>query len=220
MTSSHSKAGPHGGSGLASNGMDAAGNMHTSAVPMTPPPRGTAAAAAAVAVGAQAGKPNSWSVASLLWGRGGGGVSPADAGNAGMMSPMPQMLSSTMDDLCSPQGAPAWQSPGLDRTQAFTRTLTSREHMEVDLVTNLIESYYGIVRDKIVDSVPKAIMHFLVNYVKGALQNEMVTQLWKRELYDELLQEDPIVASQRLKASEMLKALERATTILTEVGSL
>lgn len=211
-------AGPHGNSGLGAHGASAAGNT---TVPMTPPPRGSAqaAAAAAAASQAQAGKPNFF--ASLLWGRGAGaGASPADVGNAaGMMSPMPQMLSSTMDDLCSPQGLPAWQSPGLDRTQAFTRTLTSREQVEVDLVTNLIESYYGIVRDKIVDSVPKAIMHFLVNYVKGALQNEMVTRLWKRELFDELLQEDPIVAAQRLKATEMLKALERATTILTEVST-
>ena len=49
--------------------------------------------------------------------------------------------------------------------------------MEVDLITNLIESYYDIVRDKVIDSVPKAIMHFLVNYVKSSLQNEMVTRL-------------------------------------------
>jgi replication fork clamp-binding protein CrfC len=35
-------------------------------------------------------------------------------------------------------------------------TLSGREQIEVDLITNLIESYYGIVRDKVIDSVPKA----------------------------------------------------------------
>eukprot|EP00039_Didymoeca_costata_P019104 m.336249 g.336249 ORF g.336249 m.336249 type:complete len:759 (-) comp17796_c0_seq1:132-2408(-) len=101
-----------------------------------------------------------------------------------------------------------------DRTMYFANSLNDREQVEVDLITNLIESYFGIVRDKIVDSVPKAIMHFLVNDVKTNLQSELVTKLWKTELFDTLLQEDPMAASQRASAIEMISALRKASVIV------
>ena len=41
--------------------------------------------------------------------------------------------------------------------------------------------YFNIVREKILDSVPKTIMHFLVNFVKQALQNEVSILLLYRE---------------------------------------
>jgi len=34
---------------------------------------------------------------------------------------------------------------------------------------SLIESYFDIVRKNFMDMVPKTIMHFLVNFAKGAL---------------------------------------------------
>ena len=44
----------------------------------------------------------------------------------------------------------------------------------------LIKSYFLIVRKNIQDSVPKAIMHFLVNYVQDNLQSELVSHLYKQ----------------------------------------
>lgn len=38
--------------------------------------------------------------------------------------------------------------------------------MEEDIAERLIKSYFLIVRKSIQDTVPKAIMHFLVNFVK------------------------------------------------------
>ncbi len=90
--------------------------------------------------------------------------------------------------------------------------------MEVELVQSLIRSYYAIVRGKIQDSVPKTVMFFLVNKVQSDLQNELVTRLWQKELFDELLQEDPHIAGQRARAMEMLTALNRASTIVAEVS--
>jgi len=69
----------------------------------------------------------------------------------------------------------------------------------------LIKSYFLIVRKNIQDSVPKAIMHFLVNYVKDNLQSELVSHLYKQEEIDKLLEESDHIAARRKEASEMLK---------------
>jgi dynamin 1-like protein len=62
-----------------------------------------------------------------------------------------------------------------------------------------------IVRKNIQDSVPKAIMHFLVNYIKDNLQSELVRQLYKKEEIDMLLEESEHVATRRKEAQEMVQ---------------
>ncbi|GBP06937.1 hypothetical protein EVAR_4381_1 [Eumeta japonica] len=74
-----------------------------------------------------------------------------------------------------------------------------------DLVERLIKSYFYIVRKSIQDSVPKAVMHFLVNYVKDNLQSELVTHLYKSEHADALLNESEHIAQRRREAADMLK---------------
>ena len=69
----------------------------------------------------------------------------------------------------------------------------------------LIKSYFSIVRKNIQDSVPKAIMHFLVNHVKDNLQSELVSHLYKQEAIDKLLSESEQIAARRREALEMLK---------------
>lgn len=69
----------------------------------------------------------------------------------------------------------------------------------------LIKSYFYIVRKSIQDSVPKAIMHFLVNFVKNNLQSELVTHLYKSEQVAELLNESEHISKRRKDAVDMLK---------------
>jgi replication fork clamp-binding protein CrfC len=71
----------------------------------------------------------------------------------------------------------------------------------------LIRSYFLIVRKNIQDTVPKAIMHFLVNYVKDQLQSELVASLYKTATHehDELLDESGHIAQRRKDAQEMLE---------------
>lgn len=69
----------------------------------------------------------------------------------------------------------------------------------------LIKSYFYIVRKSIQDSVPKAIMHFLVNYVKDNLQSELVTHLYKSENAEDFLNESDHIAIRRKEAADMLK---------------
>lgn len=73
------------------------------------------------------------------------------------------------------------------------------------LIERLIKSYFYIVRKSIQDSVPKAIMHFLVNFVKNNLQSELVTHLYKSEQVEDLLNESEHISKRRKDAVDMLK---------------
>lgn len=48
-------------------------------------------------------------------------------------------------------------------------------------------------------------MHFLVNHVKDTLQSELVGQLYKSSLLDDLLTESEDMAQRRKEAADMLK---------------
>lgn len=54
-------------------------------------------------------------------------------------------------------------------------------------------------------SVPKTVMHFLVNHVKEHLQSELVGQLYKQPLLKELLIESQETAQQRTEVAQMLE---------------
>ena len=99
----------------------------------------------------------------------------------------------------------------------------------------LIKSYFYIVRKSIQDSVPKAIMHFLVSYVKNNLQSELgmntcnftefllfinivifrlinfiyflVSSLYKQEEISSLLSESEHIGQRRKEAAEMLQVI-------------
>lgn len=96
------------------------------------------------------------------------------------------------------------------------RKYSEREQRDCDIIENLILTYFHIVRKSIQDSVPKAIMHFLVNYVKDNLQSELVTHLYKDQA-EELLEESCLIAQQRKEAADMLQALQKASLIISDI---
>lgn len=53
--------------------------------------------------------------------------------------------------------------------------------------------------------MPKAVMHFLVNYVKDNLQSELVTHLYKSDQAESMLNESEHIAQRRKEAADMLK---------------
>lgn len=95
--------------------------------------------------------------------------------------------------------------------------LSEKERRDCDVIERLIKSYFYIVRKSIQDTVPKAIMHFLVNYVKDNLQSELVTHLYKPDTVDELLTESEHIAQRRKEVADMLKALQKANVIISEI---
>ncbi|KAL1130182.1 hypothetical protein AAG570_013120 [Ranatra chinensis] len=88
-----------------------------------------------------------------------------------------------------------------------TRRLSEKEQRDCAVIERLIKSYFYIVRKSIQDSVPKAVMHFLVNYVKDNLQSELVTHLYKSDQAEELLSESEHISYRRKEASDMLKVI-------------
>ena len=101
--------------------------------------------------------------------------------------------------------------------QTPVRKLTTRERRDVEIIQRLIRNYFLIVRKNIQDSVPKAVMHFLVNHVRDHIQSELVSKLYKSDGASSLLNESKEMSQRRQEAQEMLSALQKASQIISEV---
>lgn len=95
--------------------------------------------------------------------------------------------------------------------------LNEKEEMETHLILSLLSSYFGIVKKNLTDSIPKAVMAFLVNSVKDSLQNFLVSELYREELFSGLLQEDENVEKERSRLKLSLEAYKKAANALSEV---
>jgi len=104
--------------------------------------------------------------------------------------------------------------PAVIRPQA---QLSDRETMETEVIKLLITSYYNIVKREMIDMVPKAISLTLVNHSKENLQRELLQELYKPEVLDELLKESDYVVSRRKEVVQMLGALNKADEIVASV---
>uniref|UniRef100_A0A673H1Y7 Dynamin-1-like protein n=1 Tax=Sinocyclocheilus rhinocerous TaxID=307959 RepID=A0A673H1Y7_9TELE len=96
----------------------------------------------------------------------------------------------------------------LDTAVPVSRKLSTREQRDCEVIQRLIKCYFLIVRKSIQDSVPKTVMHFLVNFVKEHLQSELVGQLYKQRLLQELLIESQETAQQRTEVAQMLEVVQ------------
>ena len=101
-------------------------------------------------------------------------------------------------------------------SHSSSRKLNEKETRDCEVIERLIKSYFYIVRKSIQDCVPKAIMHFLVNYVKDNLQSELVSSLYKQDEISSLLSESEHIGQRRKEAAEMLQA----STIILSTSSV
>lgn len=107
--------------------------------------------------------------------------------------------------------------PEIPNSQTMGRKLNDREQRDCEVIERLIKSYFYLVRKMIQDSVPKAVMHFMVNFVKDNLQSELVSSLYKAEQIESLLSESEHIGQRRKEAAEMLEALQKASQIISEI---
>ncbi|KAL5787842.1 hypothetical protein ACOSP7_004791 [Xanthoceras sorbifolium] len=94
---------------------------------------------------------------------------------------------------------------------------SEQEAIEIAVTKLLLRSYYDIVRKNIEDTVPKAIMHFLVNHTKRELHNVFIKKLYRENLFEEMLQEPEEVATKRKRTRETLRVLQQAFRTLDEL---
>ena len=96
----------------------------------------------------------------------------------------------------------------------------SRQRFDCQLIEKLISSYFLIVRKSVQDSVPKAVMHYMVNHVQERLQSELVEELYKAEAYDQLMEESGETTTRRRDYVKMVDALQKASDILSEIRDM
>ncbi|KAK2437252.1 Dynamin-related protein 3A [Trifolium repens] len=89
--------------------------------------------------------------------------------------------------------------------------------VEITVTKLLLRSYYEIVRKNVEDFVPKAIMHFLVNNTKRDLHNVFIANLYRDDLFEEMLQEPNEIAVKRKRCRELFRAYQQAFRDLDEL---
>lgn len=94
---------------------------------------------------------------------------------------------------------------------------SEKERMDTELLKSLLLSYFTIVKRKIIDSVPKAIMHFMVNSVQETLHAECISELYKPDLIPHLLQEPEELRQKRRSCEAKLAELQKAQDLLAQI---
>ncbi|KAI8991065.1 Dynamin central region-domain-containing protein [Mycotypha africana] len=95
--------------------------------------------------------------------------------------------------------------------------LSEREFMETEVIKLLIQSYFNIVKRTMIDMVPKAVMLNLVTHAKEELQRELLAELYKADVLDDLLQESEFTQQRRKECKKMIEALQKADEIVGSV---
>ena len=96
----------------------------------------------------------------------------------------------------------------------------NREQLETDIIRSLLVSYYGIVRKNLLDSVPKAIMHFLVNSVRANIQEELVIELYREDEFTDMLREADDAVRRREDCVRLVSTLEKAQRVVDELRAM
>lgn len=80
------------------------------------------------------------------------------------------------------------------------------------------QDYNDIVLKNIKDKVPKAVMFKMVNVTVKEMHTTMMKQLYRQDLFEELLEEDPELEAQRRRCRQMVIVLNKAVDVLNKVG--
>lgn len=94
-------------------------------------------------------------------------------------------------------------------------SLSQEDERNANILREIIYSYFSVVRKSFQDSVMKAIMHVLVNFVIENLHSELLTHVHNTGDAETLLSESEEVENARRNAKSMLDASLDAKIILT-----
>ncbi|CAK78344.1 unnamed protein product (macronuclear) [Paramecium tetraurelia] len=94
---------------------------------------------------------------------------------------------------------------------------SKREQTEMDMIKDLIVSYFNLVKKNICDSIPKTIITFLVNQSRNLCERELIGVLYKSDSVDELLQENQFIQKSRKETKQTLISLKTCLNLLNEL---
>ena len=77
--------------------------------------------------------------------------------------------------------------PLLFTSTAFSTAsdLTEKDEMEVQIILALLNSYFSIVKNNVIDFIPKSIMYFILQYLMDNMQNILVSCIYSGSTGDE-----------------------------------
>eukprot|EP01060_Flectonema_neradi_P001369 TRINITY_DN1080_c0_g1_i1.p1 TRINITY_DN1080_c0_g1~~TRINITY_DN1080_c0_g1_i1.p1 ORF type:complete len:671 (+),score=119.65 TRINITY_DN1080_c0_g1_i1:72-2015(+) len=113
----------------------------------------------------------------------------------------------------SPQAA---QLPTADDME-YTGVVDPKSQREMEIIRELVSTYFKIVKKHMQDHVPKAIIHFLVNKTKENINTRLVEEFYKEDLFETLLEEKDDITRRRMAAQEMACSLKEALKTLEKV---
>lgn len=95
--------------------------------------------------------------------------------------------------------------------------MTEEERQELEILRALLDSYFNIVRKRVQDMVPKAIITFLVQRSKDGLQSTLVSKLYKPSTVDKLMVESSDTSQRRKDMMAIERMLEEALREVNEI---
>lgn len=85
------------------------------------------------------------------------------------------------------------------------------------MIKRLIVSYFNVVKKNVNDSIPKAIVTFLVNHCRNSCEKILVNNLYVEMQFEELLLEQDYVVKERERLNSDITVLKEC---LSHINSL
>ncbi|KAM8824022.1 dynamin-3 isoform X4 [Synchiropus splendidus] len=90
---------------------------------------------------------------------------------------------------------------------------------QVETIRNLVDSYTGIVNRSVIDIVPKAIMHLMINNAKDFIHSDLLAYLYSSGDQNALMEESADQAQRRDEMLRMYHALKEALHIIGDISA-
>lgn len=87
------------------------------------------------------------------------------------------------------------------------------------MIKRLIVSYFNVVKKNINDSIPKAIVTFLVNHCRNSCEKILVNNLYVEDQFQELLLEQDYVVKERERLNADLLVLKECLSHINTLDS-
>ncbi|XP_072294369.1 dynamin 3a isoform X2 [Eucyclogobius newberryi] len=90
---------------------------------------------------------------------------------------------------------------------------------QVETILALVDSYMSIIYKSIRDLMPKTVMHFIINRVKGFISSELLAQLYALGESSSLMDESPEQQQHREDVLQKHTALKEALSVIGEIST-